>query len=230
MPMFGLIARDARGKRGVRYLNLLVILVVLLIVYPLFEERSFGRALLAVFLTLVVAGAGYAAAETRKEKIVAGAVGVPMVLFVWLGMVYRPTTLLVVAYVLVTIFLFVVIVLLLRGILRHEVVRADTIYGAICVYLLLGIAWAGVYDVIEVFRPGSFQVSEALQVDGGLDWSDTTYFSFVTLTTLGYGDISPVSRLAKSMAMLEAVTGVLYLATLIARLVSMYRAPGEKEG
>jgi hypothetical protein len=220
MPILSLLRARGRREQGIRYANLLVLIVAMLVVYPLFVDRTFGKAIFAAFNTLVIGSAAYAAADTRFEKILSACVGVPAVLVTWAGTLYPPKELLLLSYISITVFLWVVIVMLLKDILRRQTIRADTVYGAICVYLLLGIAWAGVYDVIEIVRPGSFQVSEALQVEGAIDWADTTYFSFVTLTTLGYGDISPVSRLAKTMAMLEAVTGVLYLATLIARLVS----------
>jgi len=231
MPILSLIGSRERHKQGIRYANLLVLIVAMLVIYPLFEERSFGKALLAGFTTLVMGGAAYAVARTRTERIVALCVGLPMVVVTWVAVLHRPPGLIGITFGAQVLFYVVVIVMLLKDILQREEVHADTIYGAICVYLLLGIAWAGVYDVIEVASPGSFQVSDALRVDGKLDWADTTYFSFVTLTTLGYGDISPLSRLAKTMAMLEAVTGVLYTATLIARLVSGHmRGAGARSG
>ena len=83
-------------------------------------------------------------------------------------------------------------------------------------FLLLGLCWAFIYALIEVLNPGSFSVASITTAGSS---SAYTYFSFVTLTTLGYGDISPVAQVARSFAILEAITGQMYLAVLVARLV-----------
>jgi VanZ family protein len=93
----------------------------------------------------------------------------------------------------------------------------DRIFGAVTLYLLLGLIWAVAYAAIESAMPGSF--AGKLNPQSALaDWA---YFSFVTLTTVGYGDITPVARAARSLAMLEALIGQLYPAIIIARLVSL---------
>ena len=104
----------------------------------------------------------------------------------------------------------------LAGVLAEGRVDAERICAALCVYLLAGIAFGGFYAVLEALGPG------ALAGAGPLDLDDAVYFSFVTLATLGYGDIAPVSSAARALAVLEAVFGQLYLAVLIARLVSLY--------
>jgi hypothetical protein len=89
--------------------------------------------------------------------------------------------------------------------------------GGIAAYPLLGVAWAEAFALLEALRPGSFSGAVGL-AEGGRGWF---YFSFVTLTTVGYGDILPVHPAARSLAMLEAVTGPLYNAILLARLVPL---------
>lgn len=93
----------------------------------------------------------------------------------------------------------------------------DRIFGAIVLYLLLGLIWAFVYAVVDLFAPGAFAGRSKTDV-GATDW---VYFSFVTLTTVGYGDIVPVSRIVRSLCILEALVGQLYPAVIIARLVSL---------
>ena len=99
----------------------------------------------------------------------------------------------------------------------------DSIFGAICGYLLLGIAWGLMYARIHAVNPESFQFDDAIrqQMEQG-DYSRQIliYFSFVTLTTVGYGDITPLSTPARTLAWVEAMTGQLYLAVLIAGLIS----------
>jgi hypothetical protein len=97
----------------------------------------------------------------------------------------------------------------------------DTIKGGICAYLLIGIFWATLYQVLNLLNPDAFQVTcEECSLD-------LFYFSFTTLTTLGYGEILPVNIWARSLANLEAIVGLMYPAIYIARLVSLYDRAGD---
>ena len=97
-------------------------------------------------------------------------------------------------------------------------VTADRIMGAVAFYLLLGFGWAAAYDLVATINPGAFSGT----IEGGKGPERWAYFSFVTLTTAGYGDIVPVARAARSLAMLEALVGQLYPAIILARLVSLH--------
>jgi hypothetical protein len=117
------------------------------------------------------------------------------------------------------ILLLVLAVLVLLQVFKEGPVTSHRIQGAIVVYLLIGLAWAAAYELVHHVLPGSFNLPpsvSALGPEHGL-----LYFSFVTLTTLGYGDIAPHHPVARSLAVAEALTGQLYLTILIARLVSM---------
>lgn len=120
------------------------------------------------------------------------------------------------------IFAFLLAFILTR-VLRSERIRWDTISGAICVYLLIGMLWALVYALVLTVNPDAITFAFAPSTEtsrrGGM-----VYFSFVTLTTLGYGDVIPHSPLARSLATLEAVIGPLYLTILVARLVGLHLA------
>jgi len=117
-------------------------------------------------------------------------------------------------------FLLVTITFTLRQVVVGTEINANRLVGAICVYLMLGVIWALAYSLVELAAPGSFGGVAAGQ-DAGWD-SEWLYFSFVTLTTLGYGDILPLSALARALAYMEAVTGQFYVAILVAGLVSAY--------
>jgi len=110
----------------------------------------------------------------------------------------------------------VIAVVLLAQVFRSGPVTSYRVQGAIAVYLLFGIGWAHAYHLAALLHPGSF--NGASQLSNPVDWS---YFSFVTLSTVGYGDITPVLPIARSLAVGESLTGQLYLAVLIARLVAM---------
>lgn len=107
-----------------------------------------------------------------------------------------------------------------RQIAASNTISANRIVGAICIYFMLGVTWSVLYALLEYVVPGSFA---GLKVDVAADWDpDFIYYSFVTLTTLGYGDILPVSFFARSLAYMEAVVGQFYIAILVAGLVSAY--------
>lgn len=117
-------------------------------------------------------------------------------------------------------FLLVAISFTLKRIALGTDLSANRLVGAVCVYLLLGVIWAVAYSVLNMISPGSFQGFMPIE---GRGWnSEWLYFSFVTMTTLGYGDISPVSATARALAYMQAVFGQLYVAILVAGLVSAY--------
>ena len=99
-------------------------------------------------------------------------------------------------------------------------ISPNRIVGAVCVYLLLGVIWSIAYTVLEYMQPGSFKgLTELVSSAWNVDW---IYFSFVTITTLGYGDITPLTQTARSLTVAEAIVGQFYIAVLVAGLVSAY--------
>lgn len=117
-------------------------------------------------------------------------------------------------------FLLVAISYTLSQVVRGTDVSVNRLIGAVCIFLLLGVIWAVAYTFVEMTNPESFR---GFSPQEGRGWdSDWLYFSFVTMTTLGYGDITPVSATAKALAYLQAVFGQFYVAVLVAGLVSAY--------
>ena len=112
--------------------------------------------------------------------------------------------------------------MVLASVLRAGTITRHQIQGAIAAYLLLGLAWASAYEWIALRDPMAFSGSV-----GAMQW---TYYSLVTLTTMGYGDVTPISPAARSLAVAEAITGQMYIAILISRLValSLGRDAGQK--
>ncbi len=102
--------------------------------------------------------------------------------------------------------------------MKQTDVTLDVIYAALVIYLLMGMMWAYVYAILGHFEPGSFKFPDS-GIKGDMRY---IYFSFVTLTTLGYGDITPLTSKAASMTLMEAVIGQLYLVVQVAWLVGMY--------
>jgi hypothetical protein len=117
-------------------------------------------------------------------------------------------------------FLLVATAYTLRQIAVGRSIDANRLVGAVCVYLLLGVIWAMLYTLVESMSPGAFTGFSPSE-DRSWD-SEWLYFSFVTMTTLGYGDILPVSAIARGLAYLQAVAGQFYIAVLVAGLVGAY--------
>ncbi len=115
-----------------------------------------------------------------------------------------------------SLFLFAALITINRKIFRETKVNADTIEGGIAVFLMIGALWALLFRIVSLFDPNAF--SELGDID------TLFHFSFTTLTTLGYGDVTPISNLARTLANSEAIIGVMYPAIYIARVVGLYTA------
>lgn len=121
-------------------------------------------------------------------------------------------------------FLLISIALLISKMFSVSKVTSDTIAGGISVYLLLGFMWTVIYYAVYIFDCNAFSFPHQFNE------FNLFYFSFATLTTLGYGDIYPINKLAMSFSNLEAVTGQMYIAIFIARLVGLYSDNARMEG
>ena len=119
------------------------------------------------------------------------------------------------------IFFLICIICLVKKILSTKTVNSDIIKGGICIYLLIGLLWSLFYVLVYELDPMAFKIGE--------DSINFVYFSYLTLTTVGYGDITPVNEFAKMLTNLESITGQLYLAILIAQLVGIRIAQQARE-
>ncbi|MCX5817642.1 MAG: potassium channel family protein [Proteobacteria bacterium] len=122
------------------------------------------------------------------------------------------------------LYIAIAIIFMLKKIFSEKRVTGDTIKGSISIYIFIGIWWQIFYTAIWVINPASF----ILQINR-IDSPDFFYFSFTTMTTLGYGDVIPKSYTAKTAAVLQAITGQMYLAVLVARLVGLHTAHHDKK-
>ena len=117
-------------------------------------------------------------------------------------------------------FLLIAVFCAFKQVVLGTDISANRLAGAVCIYLLLGVIWAVAYSIFEMIIPGSFHGFSPLE-DRGWD-SEWLYFSFVTMTTLGYGDILPVSATARALAYIQAIFGQFYIAILVAGLVGAH--------
>ena len=125
---------------------------------------------------------------------------------------------------LLALYLFIIRLMLIQS-FNAKVITLNTIGLALCTYVLIGTVWVLFYTPVLALDPNAF--SQPITNEGEA-FNTLNYFSYVTLTTLGYGDISPVSNIARNLAVLEALTGTLFLAVLISRLVGSYVSRKDK--
>jgi hypothetical protein len=193
----------------------LVALIFLLPVTGLIDH--FGRLAIDAFFTLLLLAGVASISRQRGAFLVVGAIVVAGLGVRWIGRL-APSQGIEVAIAISGLASIVTLAaVVLAQVFRAGSVNRHRILGAIAVYLLLGLAWGEAYSALAIVAPGAF--SPAGSPSG--DPQQWLYYSFVTLTTVGYGDITPVGPLARSLAILEALTGQLYPAILLARLVAL---------
>jgi len=174
----------------------------------------FGLIAMAVFL----AGLYQVAVERRVRTLavvlcVLGATANVLAIVGYSGPLFIPSGFCAIAYM-----AFVTGVILWK-VLSSPKVTVETLYGAICAYLFIGIVWGMAYSLVDQISPGSFRYT--YDATKPLAWSDYTFFSVVTLTTIGYGDIVAVGRV-KSLVMMEGIVGAMYAPILIGRLLTLH--------
>lgn len=204
-----------------RFVLLFANLVLLMTLAPLAQMAGLGTLPLLIMFALVLLFAVNAASDRKSHVIVAAVLAAPSIVLHWTGELTRFSEAKIFADVTSMTLLFFTTGVILARIVRVRESNFNVISGAAAVYLLFALSWAVSYELIEILAPGSFS---NLSAGGTESLNQFLYYSLTTLTTLGYGDITPINPFARIWSTLEAVTGVLYVAVLVARLVSMYRA------
>ncbi len=224
MMKFDEIKHKAHQDRWLQYRfqNLLVWLFVYLVIGPFLVNLPYARAVMSVFLVFVLVSALVAMNQTGNLIRVAIAMMAVSLLIMWLessGVIALKLNLGALAMV---GFLSIVIYSLAKYLFRIRKVNANLISASLCLYLLIGLLWGGVYAVLESWVPGSFGGSFI----SGQEHSQQVphhfqYFSYVTLSTLGYGDISPRTAGAAALCQMEAIIGQFFTMVVVARLVGL---------
>lgn len=228
---------DSSSRWRQRRFGLLVatLAAYLFVFAPLSRTHVAGQAVGPIILTIVVAAGLYACTYRRQAFFSALALALPATVLVWFEAHDITGKLAPFAWLLNALFIVFLLFVVGTEILRAKRVTVDTILGAIAVYLLLAMVFALMYAIIAATDPSAFQLppKDAARVVASHlpgDLSTFVYYSFVTLTTMGYGDILPMSDPARGVATCEAVVGQIYLTVTVARLVGMYIADTEHLG
>jgi len=202
-----------------RFLSLLIFIIALIILGPLFEEFVEIRILMDILWSGVFVSAIYAVSQKKHHILLGVFLALPMLGSIWSRYFVEYSAVQVVGSLCGAAFILFAMVQILIFIYKHKEVTKDLIIGAAVVYLLMAIMWTFIFSTVEILHPGSFTVPGNQDIQSSRHF---LYYSFVTLTTLGYGDITPVTSLARSLCILEAVIGQLYLVVQVAWLVGVH--------
>ena len=227
--------KSLRMPRFRRFTNvqLLVALALFFFFFPFVEEIKGGDIIAVILLSVVLLCGVIAVADHRGIFVIALVLAVPAIVGRWISYfrpdlvpppVFLTTGLVLIAFVVAT---------LLRFVFRAPSVNSEVLGASISAYLMLGIIWTIAYWLVDQLTPGGAFAFNTTGEKQSMQGFNSFYFSFITLSTVGYGDITPVSKVARMLAAMEAMTGLLYVAVLIARLVSLYSShkstPSEKQ-
>ena len=218
--------RKLEGKG--RFTPMLVTMFLLFVLFPFLEVSRYSDVLMSLKFGLVIASGVYASKPRTGLSVAILVFGVLGVLATVALHAFPEGPVLFARDGFLFIFCACTAVYILRVVLRSDRITADSICGAVAVFLLLGLMWALLYAGMDLASPDSFIIGVASHPayeeapELGPQFSMFVYYSFNTITTLGNGDIIPLSRAARMFSWLEAVLGQLYLVVLVAHLVGLH--------
>jgi len=204
-------------------LLLLISLLVVILAHPALDHGDLRRVILTVLTFIPVVLATFRLAEKKHWVLPSVVLMLAAVIFSVLSALISNRVLLVAKWALLAAFFGFAVVGLFSYLRSAGSVVRSHLLTAVSIYLMLAMLWFALYSVIDTAYPGSFQRSNATVVDRD---SELLYFSLITITTIGYGDIVPLTGEARMLSALEGVAGVLYVAITVAILVSAFKRQG----
>jgi hypothetical protein len=202
------------------FLYLMTVILAMILTTPFLLDYVRLRILLDIFYSIIFITAIYAVGSYEKQHITfAALLAVPMILSLWAKYLLLSDSIIIGGTICGIMFFAFAIYHSTRFIFKSPYVTKEVISAAVVIYLLMALMWEFIYSLLELYQPGSFNI-----LDGHSMESRTIflYYSFVTITTLGYGDITPLTEKAKSLTILEAFIGQMYLVVVVAWLVGMH--------
>jgi hypothetical protein len=220
-PLHAKLSPEEERPHLRRFLFLLVALLLTLVLGPLVEPYPRMNIVLTVFWSIVLLSSVYAISRKRHVIIIACLLALPFFAEEWASLFVEPIPLFVVGKFFGAAFFAFVTYNILKFIYSQTEVKREMLLAAAVVYLLIAVMWAYAYGILEMIHPGSFNFPDS---GSALAQNRFIYFSLVTITTLGYGDITPNTGFAASLCMVEAVVGQLYMTVQVAWLVGIHVA------
>jgi hypothetical protein len=201
------------------FFYLIAAILLQILVAPLLQPYIRLRILLDIFSSITIIIAMFAASRKKHHIALAAILALPMILSLWAKYFLVSDVNVIIGRCCGIVFLGFVIVQVSKFIYRSDAVTQDVIFAAIVVYLLIAVMWELIYLLLELLQPGSFNIPDRL-AEGHQQLF--LYFSLVTITTLGYGDITPITEMATALSVMESFVGQIYLVVVIAWLVGMH--------
>jgi len=195
----------------------LIWLIAIILAVPYLDDTRFGTLLLVTLITAFLISALYSVSDTPSRVAVGFLLAIPTLLCAWTYLFLPSSEIFIALLISLAVFLVFILFTVLRKIVTAREVTLIELFRAVMVYMMIGLAYGLLYLMLETTSPHSFQVNA-----GAADPESLFYFSFVALSTSGFGDIVAVSPVARSLVTLELLTGVFYLAVLIGFLVSAH--------
>ena len=207
---------------------LILLCIMHFLLIPMFGSFSFFLVILNVFWMLFLLAGIFALSKTRKQALLISIVPVLFSVFGWIS-AFNPTPFTVLADLILSIGTFLLlIVLVLLKVFEPGPITSYRVIGSVVVYMLMANTWAMVYQFFYLHVEGSFQVTLPPFESNSLD-ANFMYFSYITITTTGFGEIVPLHPMARALVQVEALIGVLYPVILIGRLVSDANTTNQKD-
>ncbi len=206
-------------QKNNRFLLLLSSLILFFASYPIMGSFILVKHLLNLFFILIIFSGVIAISGSNRPLIISLSLASLIFIFRALHYFYLVDIWFILELCCNIFFWGYTATHILKFILKQGIITAELIYAAIAVYFIIGLAWTSIYQVIETINPASFSLIHAPSTTREDLFFQMWYFSMVTLTTLGYGDITPINMTARSFVILEAIMGQFYLAILIASLI-----------
>jgi voltage-gated potassium channel len=209
--------------RKSKFFRLLLALLAFFLITPFVVDSEIDLYIFSLLFSIILCVSVYVVTHKRWVFILSVFLAALVFVGIWINsFVLDDLHFLEIEYGLIILFFSVITVVILRSVVRDRVITFNTLCGAICGYLMIGFVWSFFYSLIYTIYPTAFNLPEAKMVIFDSNFQRFIYYSYVTLTTLGYGDISPVLNIAKTLAWLEAIVGQVYLTIWIAQLVGLH--------
>ncbi|NWF71716.1 MAG: voltage-gated potassium channel [Nitrospirae bacterium] len=198
---------------------LFLALLALLVALPFLSETTHGPVILFLINVTILLTAVAATGRSRSMVVIAVILVLPAIVFRFLALESGQPGYLVLTWGFNAVFYVFILARLLHYVLRRDFMTSDKLYGAVAAYILVAIFWAQLHGVTQYFYPGAYAFGGTPKA---LDMAELIYFSFVALTTAGFGDVTPALVQSRFLTILEMIAGVMFVAILIARLTGVY--------
>lgn len=212
------------------YYNYLLIFLVLLFAFRPYRHDLHYLATWKTLFTITLLTAIFNSKHHPRVRVAAIAVAIPTLVFSWLELFYTSPSCFILNVIFTAVFLGICTTSILYDVILNAQVTVETLRGVVCAYFMIAFLFAYIYYIVEYLIPGSFHLlfRDVSFVTYSRNLSEMMYFSFVTLLTIGFGDITPLGDLSQTFVVVEGIIGQFYIAILVARIVAVYSFYADK--